>query len=518
MRTIAALSVILWLALPTIAQEAPKPETRNYSYLVYWKTARIGFQKSTWTTEVIDGERRDTIADDTYIKIKRNFDGTTFEIRETTSKVYGPGWKPRSQRVERSDGGQKTVTEVSFGEKTITLTEASGGGKPVKFEVSLEGKNFLDDQQAFSKLKSEDRLKAQQRLSFDAFSSSDKALVPCTWIVGEAATRKAKTGETLKGIEVSAIQGGARTELLLDENGLPLWIWSSSMISAERVEKIPEPFEVENPPEIKSSMDANVVIPGDDTQIERMEIHFKFPKDDGDGVPALLDSNDYHDVVRWEKGKQTGYAARLKAQRLPEDFKAPAFPLEKVDESVKKFLAATPMCESDDEILAKKSADTVKKCKDVREAAQVLCKFVYRYLAKKSGKSGTATARQAFDEKKGDCTEHAALFVALARAAGLPARCVSGTVYLAAGEQAVWGYHAWAEVWLGRWVVVDATVNQVGVGARYLFFQYDEPGETLGSGRTARCLSNDFTPIIDAYKLQGKDEHREEGAPKYEFK
>jgi len=518
MKILASMLFLLWLSIPVVAQEAPQSETRAYSYLVYWKNARIGYQKSTWKTETVDGLRRDTITDETYIIIKRSFDGTTFEVRESTSKVYGPDWKPVSQALEHTDGGQKTITEVVYSDSAISVTEASGQGKPVKFEISLEGKNFLDDQQAFAKLKSEGRLKAQERLSFDSFSSSDKALVPCTWIVGQVATRKAKTGETLKGTSVSVVQGGARTELLLDDNGLPLWVWSSAMISAERVDKIPEPFEVESPPEIKSSMVANAVIPGDDTQIDRMEIHFKFPVDDGDGVPPLLDSNSYHDVVRWEKGKQTGYAARLKAQRLPDDFKAPPFPLEKVDEGAKKFLAATPMCESEDEVLAAKSADVVKKCKDAHEAATVLCKFVYRYLAKKSGNSGTATARQAFDEKKGDCTEHAALFVALARAAGLPARCVSGTVYLAGREEAFWGYHAWSEVWLGRWVVVDATVNQVGVGARYLFFQYDEPGETEGSGRTARCLSNDFTPIIDAYRLKGRDEFRLENSKKFEFK
>ncbi|CAG0989433.1 hypothetical protein PLCT2_02385 [Planctomycetaceae bacterium] len=518
MKTMASMLLFLWLAIPAAAQDAPAPEKRSYSYLVYWRTARIGYQKSSWTTETVDGSRRDTISDETYIKIKRSFDGTTFEVRESSKKIYGPDWKPVSQSNERSDGGQKTTTEVKYSDKSISITEASGKGKPVNFEVSLEGKNFLDDQQAFAKLKAEGRLKAQERLSFDAFSSSDKALVPCIWIVGQATTRKAKTGEALKGTSISVVQGGARTELLLDDNGLPLWIWSSAMIAAERVNKIPEPFEVESPPEIKSSMEANAVIPGDDTQIERMEIHFKFPKDDGDGVPPLLDSNSYHDVVRWEKGKQTGYAARLKAQRLPDDFEAPAFPLANVDDSAKKFLAATPMCESEDEVLAGKSAELVKKCKDAREAATALCKFVYRHLAKKSGKSGTATARQAYDEKKGDCTEHAALFVAMARAAGLPARCVSGTVYLAGEEQAIWGYHAWSEVWLGRWVVVDATVNQVGVGARYLFFQYDEPGETEGSGRTARCLSNDFTPIIDAYRLKGRDEFRLEDSQKFEFK
>ncbi len=518
MKTLVSLALLLWLALPAVAQEAPKTATKTYSFLIYWKSARVGYEKMSKTTETVDGEQRITITDETYIKLKRSFDGAAFEIRENSTKVFDGQWKPRSARIESFDGEQKTLTEVTYSEKSISVTEASGNGKPVKFEVSIEGKNFLDDQQAFAKLKAEGKLKPKEKLVFDHFSASDKALSPCTWIVGETTTRKAKTGETHSGTFISVVQGGTRTEGMFDDDGLPLWISSSAMIVAERVDKIPEPFEVENPPKLKSSMPANVVIPGDDTDLERMEIHFKFPKDDGEGVPPLLDKNDYHDVMQWEKGKQTGYAVRLKAQRLPTDFKAPAFPLEKVDEGVKKYLTETPMCESTDEVLSKKSADVVKKSKDARAASEALCKFVYKYLDKESGKSGTATARQAYDEKKGDCTEHAALFVALARASGLPARCCSGAVYLAGGSEAFWGYHAWAEVWIGRWVVVDATVNQVGVGARYLFFQYDEPGETEGNGRTERCLANNFTPIIDAYRLKGRDEHREEGAPTFEFK
>ncbi|MBT6717343.1 MAG: hypothetical protein HOB18_06875 [Nitrospina sp.] len=58
--------------------------------------------------------------------------------------------------------------------------------------------------------------------------------------------------------------------------------------------------------------------------------------------------------------------------------------------------------------------------------------------------------------QKGDCSEHAKLFVTLARAAGLPAREASGLVYNNDEEKPGFSGHAWAEVGVdGHWVGVD---------------------------------------------------------------
>ena len=58
---------------------------------------------------------------------------------------------------------------------------------------------------------------------------------------------------------------------------------------------------------------------------------------------------------------------------------------------------------------------------------------------------------------RGDCTEHTRLFIALARAAGIPAREVSGVIWID-DEQQTFGWHAWAEVELnGHWRPVDPT-------------------------------------------------------------
>lgn len=66
--------------------------------------------------------------------------------------------------------------------------------------------------------------------------------------------------------------------------------------------------------------------------------------------------------------------------------------------------------------------------------------------------------------RRGDAAEHAQLFVALARAAGIPARTVSG-ILLADGTPY---RHAWAEVMLQRWVGVDPTLGAFPTDASHI--------------------------------------------------
>ena len=56
---------------------------------------------------------------------------------------------------------------------------------------------------------------------------------------------------------------------------------------------------------------------------------------------------------------------------------------------------------------------------------------------------------------------------ALARARGIPARVAIGLVYME-GRQA-FGYHMWTEVYIdGRWIPIDGTLAQGGIGAGHL--------------------------------------------------
>ncbi|MBI2381031.1 MAG: transglutaminase domain-containing protein [Gammaproteobacteria bacterium] len=111
-----------------------------------------------------------------------------------------------------------------------------------------------------------------------------------------------------------------------------------------------------------------------------------------------------------------------------------------------------------------------------RERVQALTAFVAEYLRDEPVLQ-PISASELRRERRGDCTEHAQFFVALARRLGIPAREVSGLVYLGDSHQR-FGGHAWAEVALaGRWQAVDPTWNAVGVDASHIRFGEGREGE-----------------------------------------
>ncbi len=79
-----------------------------------------------------------------------------------------------------------------------------------------------------------------------------------------------------------------------------------------------------------------------------------------------------------------------------------------------------------------------------------------------------SNALDTYRSRRGDCGEFAALFVALARAMGIPSRPIYGMAYLESGDGGRFGYHAWVEVWMGRWVTVDPIWQQFPVDATHL--------------------------------------------------
>jgi hypothetical protein len=94
--------------------------------------------------------------------------------------------------------------------------------------------------------------------------------------------------------------------------------------------------------------------------------------------------------------------------------------------------------------------------KSHEELAKVLASWTAEWLKDTIDDGGSAVA--SFTSKSGNCQTHARLYTALARAAGISSRFVSGLVHL---EGKGFLYHSWAESYIeGRWVSVDPTYNQ----------------------------------------------------------
>ena len=141
------------------------------------------------------------------------------------------------------------------------------------------------------------------------------------------------------------------------------------------------------------------------------------------------------------------------------------------------FLEAEPLLESNSPEVRSLAIRIRGSESSPRVVAERINRWVYDSLRKEIT-VGVPSALATLRSRVGDCNEHTQLYVALARAAGIPARVAAGLAYL----DGKFYYHAWPEVWLERWVAVDPTFGQFPADASHLRF-------TIGGlGRQAELL------------------------------
>jgi hypothetical protein len=140
---------------------------------------------------------------------------------------------------------------------------------------------------------------------------------------------------------------------------------------------------------------------------------------------------------------------------------------------LKKYLDAEVSIPVFDPAIQRTAQQIVKNESDLWKRALAIHDFVYRTLEKRAFVS-LPDALEALQKKQGDCNEHAALYTALARAAGIPTRTVVGLVYsdiLQSNQVPGFFYHAWVEVFTGQqWIAIDPTWNQIPADVTHLAF------------------------------------------------
>jgi len=122
------------------------------------------------------------------------------------------------------------------------------------------------------------------------------------------------------------------------------------------------------------------------------------------------------------------------------------------------YLAPTALTAPNDELKAF-AHQALEHAKDPRARAQALAEAVFRAVRYKPGTSDVQdSAAVALKSGEGVCQDHAHVYIASARALGIPARYVSG--YLYTGDTRDAASHAWVDVWLGTeigWQSLDVT-------------------------------------------------------------
>lgn len=159
-----------------------------------------------------------------------------------------------------------------------------------------------------------------------------------------------------------------------------------------------------------------------------------FPYDDGSQV--LLEAHEDFSVV------QT-------VSQIFKEEEAISFPVS--DEKLQDYLEPTSFCQSDDPEIVKTAQEIVGKEQNAWRAAKKITRWVDSEM-NPNYDVGFATATEILKNREGDCSEHTVIAVALCRAVGIPARAAVGIMY----AEGIFAYHMWPEVYVGRWIGMDA--------------------------------------------------------------
>src|SRR4051794_38082414 len=139
------------------------------------------------------------------------------------------------------------------------------------------------------------------------------------------------------------------------------------------------------------------------------------------------------------------------------------------DPDVSKFLLPESLIESTSPEIVAEAEAAVRNVEGDRARAERLTRHVNAILEKKPTIS-VPSAREVLRTRVGDCNEHTVLYVAMARAVGIPSRIAVGLVAV----RGAFYYHAWPEVYIeersgrGRWLPVDPTLNEFPADATHL--------------------------------------------------
>ncbi|PTL83844.1 transglutaminase family protein [Vitiosangium sp. GDMCC 1.1324] len=171
--------------------------------------------------------------------------------------------------------------------------------------------------------------------------------------------------------------------------------------------------------------------------------------------------------------------------RAPEPGKLKPRPL--ADPEGGENLKSSIIVESDSQQIRDLAGQLAGGEKDAYTAAKKIVSWVATNLQKDYGASADR-ATDVLRQRKGDCTEHSLLTVALLRAAGIPARRVDGVIYMVNqdGVPALY-WHEWVEAFVGEWTQMDPTFNQTVADATH-----------FGVGQEANA---EITPLIGSLKV-----------------
>ncbi|MBW2609066.1 MAG: transglutaminase domain-containing protein [Deltaproteobacteria bacterium] len=205
-----------------------------------------------------------------------------------------------------------------------------------------------------------------------------------------------------------------------------------------------------------------------------------------------LDGIDYVKEFQnaWNNGRQRFHNGVLEINKEKPPFKTSySIPFDRSGDALMAFLEPEFNIENDAKEIIEMARRITGDENDPLVVTRKLLRWVYGNIEKRPVVS-VPSALEVLRTRVGDCNEHATLLTALLRASGIPARLSTGLVY----NRRKFFYHAWTEAYVGEWISMDATLNQLPADVSHI---------TLMRGNLDKQL--EITGLIGKLKLKLMD-------------
>jgi hypothetical protein len=436
---------------------SPKPD-REAWYATYVLGAKVGYQHTAVSNTTRDGRPVVRTDSTSHIVMKRGVSRVVLDVR--FSDTATPEGNLLDFEAEIAQGGTSIASRgrVVGGQLEVTTTTlGKSETSSIPWPAECGGFNAVEQSLARNPMKP-----AEERTL--------RALLPIFNQLGtiELLARKTEQVKLLTGtyellrIESSTAYPGGhviRDTIWTDRTGLPMKMYSQAMDS----ELYCTTREIAQDKEGLGRIDFNLdVAVGVDRPLPSphatKKVRYRITLDRGDPAAAFV-SGPTQQVrsIDAHTAEVTVYA--LRPGQPPGNSAAADDPSGEDDRQPNNLI------QSDNPEIVALARKAVGQEKDPWAKAVALEGFVRGHVTQKNFSTAFASAAEVAQSREGDCTEHAVLLAALARASGIPSRVAIGLVY----QDGKFYFHMWDEVCIDKgWVPIDSTLAQGGIGAAHL--------------------------------------------------
>jgi len=423
---------------------------------VFMLEQKVGYAHEVVEKGKYNNEEVFLLKNEIYMKLKMF--GQEIESRETSLFYVGLDMKPRAFIFNVVAGSATQIVRGEYLENRLEI-EAIKSGKTKK--MSLDAPEDFGNELIVQAEMVAEGLKIGQKRTFTIFNPQFMKFIKITLeVIGEKVVDI--KGEEKNAFVLQATFEGLKqmsTIIWLEPNGD--FLQATMNLMNMRIERTTKAEALESFPGlnyVSTWVFANTLLP---RRARITELEVKPTIENGDVIEDV--ETVFIEDTRQHFEKRGDEAILI--------IQAPTFTNEEsdqlpisADEEVLKFLEPTDFVESKDEEIAQIAQGIAGDEKNAWVVSKRISRWVSEYL-KATSDVPFGTAKEALNLKKGDCTEHAVLFAALARAAGIPTKVCLGLTYTNIGA---FLYHAWPEVYVGKWVPIDPALGQMQVDATHL--------------------------------------------------